>query len=187
MNSTSKGQATNKYMFVNTNSFMGSTDGGEGGDANAISAAQNFIAESMQRAVVGAWLLVKEATALLANLVISRANAMACSPGGVNTDELEPHQCITFRDINLLGGSLLDGLGRLKHMGAISESHAALQLLCEGLLRIGGKNPDLCRLPMQWLKTGLVKLESQKQMFILRRSAGFYFSRSLTFLSYTLL
>ena len=100
------------------------------------------ISESMQRAVVGAWLLVKEASTLLvslATLTASKYNLRSLR----NQQAVEGNEIsyLSTHTINELGLSLLDGLGRLKHMGAISESHNALQILCEGLLRIGGKSP----------------------------------------------
>jgi Putative death-receptor fusion protein (DUF2428) len=121
----------------------------------------------MQRAVVGAWLLVKEATSMLAKLAV-----MAAHKGPKQVNE-QSFMSLGLEDVNGLGMSLLDGLGRLKHMGAISESHSALQSLSSGLLQIGAKHPEFCRLPMAWLKAGLAKLDSQQQVFILRRSAGF--------------
>ena len=60
-------------------------------------------------------------------------------------------------------------------MGAISEAHNALQALCEALLREGERCTELCRLPTEWLHILLDKLASQRQVFILRRSAGFAF------------
>ena len=136
MNSTTGvGQVNNKYMFINTNSFMGAHI-----DDVGLTEHSNIISESMQRAVVGAWLLVKEATTLLSHLATLTASKYTCrslrNQQNVGGNEIS---YLTTDTINELGISLLDGLGRLKHMGAISESHNALQILCEGLLRIGGK------------------------------------------------
>ena len=103
-----------------------------------------IISESIQRAVVGAWLLVKESTTLLAYLATLTASKYS-SRSLRNQQSVEGNEIsyLSTDAINELGLSLLDGLGRLKHMGAISESHNALQMLCEGLLRIGGKGYTL--------------------------------------------
>ena len=132
MNSTTAvGQVNNKYMFVNTNSFMGTAESNE---------ESVIISESLQRAVVGAWLLVKESTTLLSYLatLTARKNTLKSLRNQQNVEGSESSYLST-QIINELGLSLLDGLGRLKHMGAISESHNALQALCEGLLHIGGQ------------------------------------------------
>jgi hypothetical protein len=67
-------------------------------------------------------------------------------------------------------------LGRLKHLGAITEAHTALQSITEVLLRHGSRHRGLCRLPLAWLKYLLDKLASASQAFVLRRSAGFAYS-----------
>ena len=141
---TAVGQVNNKYMFVNTNSFMGAHKDKAALDTAELdeNAHSMVISESMQRAVVGAWLLVKEASTLLvslATLTASKYNLRSLR----NQQAVEGNEIsyLSTHTINELGLSLLDGLGRLKHMGAISESHNALQILCEGLLRIGGKSP----------------------------------------------
>lgn len=162
INSTTKAQVSNKYMFVNTNTFMGAAE-----DGDPVS-NQSDLSSSMQRAVVGAWLLVKESTNLLA--YIATLSAEISIEGDTSS------AFVSSETVNQLGLNLLDGLGRLKHMGAISETHNAFQILCEGLLRLGEKNPELCRMPLQWLTVALLRLESQQQVFILRRSAGFAYA-----------
>jgi hypothetical protein len=111
--------------YINTNSLMGANSGsdveGEG---------QGQAQESMQRAVVAAWLLVKEAAAMLALLVeISPSpNSSLCS--GSST-----HELLSVASISTVGSAILDALGRLKHMGAIAETHAALQSIAERLFK----------------------------------------------------
>ncbi len=42
---------------------------------------------------------------------------------------------LSVTDVEAIGSAILDALSRLKHMGAISEAHVALQRICETLLR----------------------------------------------------
>jgi hypothetical protein len=114
INSSTKQKVTNKYMFVNTNGFMGSAVEEEGDTS--------VTAVSTQKAVVGAWLLVKESTCYLSNLVIS-----SCSAKNKSFDN--HFRFISNAKINELGLYLLDGLNRLKHMGAISETYNCTLLL----------------------------------------------------------
>ena len=108
INSSTKQKVTNKYMFVNTNGFMGSAVEEEGDTS--------VTAVSTQKAVVGAWLLVKESTCYLSNLVLSS--------GSAKNKSCDNHSgFISNAKINELGLYLLDGLNRLKHMGAISETY----------------------------------------------------------------
>jgi len=114
INSSTKQKVTNKYMFVNTNGFMGSAVEEEGDTS--------VTAVSTQKAVVGAWLLVKESTCYLSNFVLSSCSAKSKS--------FDNHfRFISDAKINELGLYLLDGLNRLKHMGAISETYNCTLLL----------------------------------------------------------
>lgn len=156
--------------YINVNSVMGA-----GTEKDIIDEKGSEI----QRAVVGAWLLVKEASALLASLV-------KISPPTKYSEEdkdssgmkkwLENSELLSFTEIKNVGNIILDALGRLKHMGAIAEAHSALQIICECLLRHGERSPQLCRLPSMWLNEILNRLKNERQVFILRRSAGFAYS-----------
>lgn len=75
-----------------------------------------------------------------------------------------------------VGSALMWMLGRLKHMGAVSEAHLALQTVCEVLLQHGEKHAGLCQMPRVWLTDLLGRLAGDQQSFVLRRSAGFAFS-----------
>ena len=105
---------------------------------------------SSQRVVVAAWLLVKETTALLACLVsisaevkmhASSSSKMIISPspspslptGSVRIDDSAP--LLSLKDLSLIGSTILDALGRLKHMGAIFEAQVALQTISSTLLK----------------------------------------------------
>jgi hypothetical protein len=149
----------NSYMFLNTNSFMGAAalDDSPTDDGNN---------KELQRAVVGAWLLVKEASAMLSRLV----------EVSIKLADESTFEIFSVADIDAVGQCFVESLGRLKHMGAISEVHSSLQKCAEALLRFGFKNKDLCGLPLQWLTVLLDKLESKQQVFILRRSSGFAYS-----------
>lgn len=109
--------------YINTNSLMGANSGTDGeGEGHA--------QESMQRAVVAAWLLVKEAAAMLALLVeISPSPAPSLASG------FSSHELLSVDSISTVGSVILDALGRLKHMGAIAETHAALQSIAERLFK----------------------------------------------------
>lgn len=108
--STNKGMAAS---YINTNSTMGTgaADGEGDGEAGA----------SAQRAVVAAWLLVKESASLLSLLV-----AVSPPAGEIILADAEVAEA---------GTVILDALGRLKHMGAISEAQLALQSIATTLLR----------------------------------------------------
>eukprot|EP01039_Chlorochromonas_danica_P006011 gene6011-6621_t len=148
--------------YVNTNTFApvvnddsGGSGGMEGGEDTA----------KAQRGIVAAWLLVKEASALLAGLVDA-----APIPQG-RFDDL-----LTVNEVENIGQLLLQALGRLKHMGAIAEAHMALQAVVTTLIRYGDANLHLSRLPGLWLDNLLDRLHRHQQVFILRRSAGFAYS-----------
>lgn len=148
----------NSYMFLNTNSFFGATGLGEPEDDSSN--------RELQRAVVGAWLLVKESSALLSRLI--EASVKLAEESGISVLDDE--------SIDRVGMAFIDALGRLKHMGAISEVHASLQKVSETLLRHSFSSPSLCAMPLRWLHALLDKLESRQQVFILRRSSGFAYS-----------
>jgi hypothetical protein len=147
--------------YVNTNSVMGSGTVGEMQDENG---------SESQRAVVAAWLLVKESTSMLATLV------EMSPPPPPPQQQSQSAQLLTVEQISMVGATILDALGRLKHMGAIAEAHNSLQIIAECLLKHGERCIELCRLPHQWLLAILGRLENKKQVFILRRSAGFAYS-----------
>jgi hypothetical protein len=156
---TAASSSTMSASYINTNSIMGA------GTENDIIDEKG---SEIQRAVVGAWLLVKEASAMLASLV--KISPPTSSKGTSNVELL------SFLEIKNVGATILDALGRLKHMGAIAEAHSALQVISECLLRHGERSPELCRLPSIWLNEILDRLKSERQVFILRRSAGFAYS-----------
>lgn len=149
----------NSYLFLNTNSFVGATSLDE-------STADDSVSKELQRAIVGAWLLVKEASCMLSRLVDASIRLL-------------PEMNVSFLtadDVDAVGLCFVDSLCRLKHMGAISEVHSSLQKASEVLLRHGFHDANLCNLPLKWLHLLLDKLESEQQVFILRRSSGFAYS-----------
>jgi hypothetical protein len=156
VNSTTHQQqhTANSYMFVNTNSYMGAVNhlSTSQDSTNAVSEMEKVQsqeaseANNLQRAVVGAWLLVKESTALLTKLVyLSPTSNQAVLD--INDPHMQEKMVIsdsadvsgdtflTGKDVVIIGNTLIDALGRLKHMGAIAEAHNALQVLCEVLLK----------------------------------------------------
>ena len=166
---STRGYASDSFM-LNTNVFMDlveSDEGGQGGDEH--------IGVRMQRAVVGAWLLVKESCALLAKLVEISVSA-TCSEGGTCDQDSSTDAFLTASDIGAVGCAVLDAISRLKHNGAISEAQSALQSICESIMGNGSSNVTLSRLPTVWLDNLIDKLRGEQQVFILRRSAGFAFS-----------
>ena len=96
--------------YINANSVM------DGDGIDTISG------DDIQRVVVAAWLVVKEASAMLAFLV-------EISPPMMDV------RLLGDDDIATAGYTLLDNLSRLKHMGAIAETHTALQNISCILLR----------------------------------------------------
>eukprot|EP01038_Epipyxis_sp_PR26KG_P010809 gene10809-14510_t len=191
INSTTYSMAA---TYINTNSGMSSIE-------NNDNIATGF---DIQRGVVAAWLLVKEACSMIATLVeISPVDMNDKSTNkGNQSDELVPVDKSNKRKVNVLkskkgvsknesipslallsnddiyrcGSTILDALGRMKHMGAIAEAQVALQSICSTLLRHGERSPNLCMMPSMWLNDILHRLLGNQQVFILRRSAGFAYS-----------
>eukprot|EP01041_Mallomonas_annulata_P002162 gene2162-4208_t len=162
----------NAYMFINTNGYMESEGGEDRGTA-------------IQRAIVAAWLLLKECAALLSKLIqmsppadSNNNTSTNTKPSSLSSSSNSKGTMMLLDDstIEMIGEMLLDSLGRLRHLGAISEAHTALQTVCETLLRYGDRNNELCRLPMRWLQQSLAQLRGERQSFILRRSAGFAYA-----------
>lgn len=121
----------NTYMFTNTNSFVGSVDGGQDDEDGTDDDASNSRSSAMQRAVVSAWLMVKESTALMVHLVELSEKE---SERKRNIDGVYD-RLLAVKDVQEIGASLVDALHRLRHMGAISEAHFGLQSICTCLLR----------------------------------------------------
>lgn len=132
--------------------------------------------DDFQRVVVASWLIVKESTALLATLVkISPPEtSVICDSPFVSTNTTIP--ILSNETIGTIGYTILDSLGRLKHMGAIAEAQNALRIIAETMIKHGEQCQELCKLPRLWLDDLLCRLVHEKQIFILRRSAGFAFS-----------
>lgn len=117
--------------YINTNSLMGANSGTDGEGQG-----QDQAQESMQRAVVAAWLLVKEAAAMLALLVeISPSPTQSQSVSSGTGSGSGSQELLSVASISNVGSVILDALGRLKHMGAIAETHAALQSIAERLFK----------------------------------------------------
>ena len=115
----------NSYMFVNTNGFMESEGEEERGS-------------SLQRTIVASWLLLKECASLMARLVQMCPSEDSLAPSGRADNQRPPKNKAALLDnsaVHIIGNTLLDSLGRLRHMGAIAEAHSALQTVCETLLR----------------------------------------------------
>jgi hypothetical protein len=169
--------------FVNTNSFSGNDEeetgivqGGQGGEEEEDDQEGTGTGGmNAQRAIVAAWLLVKESTALLAALV-EMIPVPSKEEEEKEEEERTNNDILNQSEVENIGEVLLDTLGRLKHMGAIAEAHVALQSVCTTIFKYGEKNQKLTNLPFHWLKGLLDRLYSQRQIFILRRSAGFAYS-----------
>jgi len=130
--SASSGRINMSASYVNTNSSMGksSSDDNDGFDDESASS---------QRAVVAAWLLVKETSALLSCLVSisSEVMHMSSSSKGISTEFVrdDDTSLLSLSDLSRIGSTILDALGRLKHMGAIFEAQVALQTISSTLLK----------------------------------------------------
>jgi hypothetical protein len=175
--------------FVNTNSFSGNDEeetgivpigqgsGEDDDDDDQEGTGTGTGGMNAQRAIVAAWLLVKESTALLAALVeMIPVPSKEEEKQEKEKDEQANNDILNQSEVENIGEVLLDTLGRLKHMGAIAEAHVALQSVCTTIFKYGEKNQKLSNLPFHWLKGLLDRLYSQRQIFILRRSAGFAYS-----------
>ena len=212
-------------VYLNANSVMSGPIGASGGDGEGEAEEEELKGSAVQRAVIAAWMLVRESSATLALLVELSPPAVSApsNPTAIGNNEatytdntgtvhkaptprgqrataiadanshttLVSMPLLTSNEIANIGNITVDALGRLKHMGAIAEVHAAFQTMCTHLLRcvsnsgsvtmtVMGQSPtELQRLPLIWLRSVLGRLEGGKQVFVLRRSAGFAY----TFLS----
>ena len=118
VNSTQDVGMHDMATYLNTNS--GATSYGDDEDMEA---------STTQRAIVGAWMLVKEAAATLAMLV-----DISPRPSD-STLSSQGQYGVLVSEMSVIGSSLLVALGRLKHMGAIAEVQAALNAVSASLLR----------------------------------------------------
>ncbi len=59
-----------------------------------------------------------------------------------------------------VGTLFVQSLLTLKHLGALSQTADALQVVCELLLSHGAKHPSLAALPQVWLRDLLHKLNN---------------------------
>ncbi len=87
----------------------------------------------MQRAVVAAWLLIKESSSLLASLISIACEYQSSLDKEVSSSSPQP--LVSEDTMIQIGSRVMNALGRLKHMGAISEAQSALQRICEAFLR----------------------------------------------------
>jgi len=132
--------------------------------------------DDFQRVVVASWLIVKESTALLATLVKISPPETLCVYDNPFVSASATINILSNESIIKIGYTVLDCLGRLKHMGAIAEAQISLRIIAETMIKHGEQCAELCRLPKLWLEDLLSRLLNEKQIFILRRSAGFAFS-----------
>lgn len=171
INSTQDMGMAATYLNANSTATSYGEDEGEGDDGET---------SLTQMCVVGAWMLVKEAAATSALLVavspppsIPKAGSLSVSKA---TSKDENMQLLSVVEVSTIGRVLLSALGRLKHMGAIAEVQSALNSVAATLLRYGDRCEELSCLPLQWMTDVLARLDSKKQVFILRRSAGFAYT-----------
>ncbi|GAB5035431.1 Hypothetical protein NocV09_02600720 [Nannochloropsis oceanica] len=159
-------------------------DNEEGGDEDD---------DARQRLIVGGWMMVKEVGACLAEIV-SQAVAPYSTAIGSNTkfknrrqQKQQPDATVRGHvksdmpdllaclggstKIDSTGRSLLEALGRMKHMGAIQVTQAALLAVSKALL-LCSSYPSLALLPRTWMEGLLDRLRNPRQHFVLRRSAG---------------
>jgi hypothetical protein len=126
--SNTRGYASDSFM-LNTNVFMDLVEGDDGGGGSGV---DDSIGVRMQRAVVGAWLLVKESCSLLAKLV--QLSVSVTSASGDKDGNAADAVLLTTSEIRMVGYLVLDAISRLKHNGAIAEAQSALQSICESIM-----------------------------------------------------
>ena len=138
--------------------------------------------QAEQIIVVGSWLIVKESSLFLAELV---------SHWKFTTEEKKPETEYTasYNTIKEIGHRLLVSLLTLKHMGAIAAAGQAFCALCMQLFQVQKDDDDanpgkethdmkVSQLPMVWLEELLNRVDGKgpkyaHQQFFLRRSTGF--------------
>ncbi|CAM9698775.1 unnamed protein product, partial [Phaeothamnion confervicola] len=175
-------------------------DDGDGGDGNGGDGDGGGGTSEGERAVVGTWLMFREAVAGLASLMtrtpvteLGRGRGGGASGnGGVGGDGSEwqanettasPGEVLVAPLLSVeqaadAGALLLRALLSLRHMGAVAAAQASFQAVCEVLLRGGGSGGigGLCTLPERWLESLLRRLVDTRQQFVLRRSSGFAYA-----------
>eukprot|EP00903_Cladosiphon_okamuranus_P018216 g16755.t1 len=185
----------------NTPKDVGNLEACHSGKARRHADASQRSAMEGQRAVVGAWLLAKEACRFLATIVSAsplpsgedgkgvstdrvgaqgrpeplsptEKGAPSAASGGVKTVLAGSGSLLAQEDVTAIGETLLKTLLSLKHMGCVASAQAALQAVCEALLINGRRNTYLIGLPSIWMDQLLRQLSGEKQEFVLRRSAG---------------
>lgn len=117
--------ASRSARSVNANGHVGkvSVDGGDGERSAA----------EWQRAVVGAWLLVKESCSCLAAMVVaspppSMANGPEAGEGaagaveGPGREDVDSRSLLSAKNVTDIGHALLDSLLSLKHMGCVASA-----------------------------------------------------------------
>eukprot|EP00605_Chrysophyceae_sp_TOSAG23-4_P001742 GSChrysophyteH1.ASY1.ANO1.1929.1 assembled CDS len=161
VNSTQDHGSGMAATYITANGIAGGTVGAEEEDCS----------HTAQHAVIAAWMLVKESSAMISTLI-----ELSPSPSDkVRENGTRALQILNVSDISSAGFSILDALGRLKHMGAIAEVYSSLQSISSTLLRRDSSS-ELSSLPTTWLESVLRRLRLRQQVFILRRSAGFAYS-----------
>eukprot|EP00752_Nemacystus_decipiens_P004263 g3894.t1 len=184
-----------------TRKYAGTLEAGDGGSGQRHADAAQRSAMEGQRAVVGAWLLAKEACQFLATIVsasplpsgdgrkatashqvgaqsnpqplnLGEKRSPSATSGSVEAGATGSGSLLAEEDVTAVGETLLKTLLSLKHMGCVASAQAALQAVCEALLHSGRRNTTLLGLPSVWMDQLLRQLTGEKQEFVLRRSAG---------------
>ncbi len=75
---------------------------------------------------------------------------------------------VSESDATAVGTLFVQSLLTLKHLGALSQTADALQIVCEQLLSHGAKHPTLASLPQVWLDDLLTKLDNAFKQGLVR-------------------
>ena len=111
--------------------------------------------DSIQRIVVGCWLLLKDACAAIATVFASYPS-------------IPPSNLVTKT-----GEILIRALLTLKHQGGVFAAHKALQSISESCCTQFAKDSTIQGLPSQWLRVITSEIQEKVRNSTLRRSTGY--------------
>jgi hypothetical protein len=117
------------------------TASGGSGTGNDASGDEDALSKHHQTVVVASWLLVKEGSVLLADMVdhlpLERDGGTNGGTSSTSSSSSSSRRwLISSSQVHLIGQRLVDSLLGLKHMGAISSAGQAFSIICRRLLQM---------------------------------------------------
>lgn len=140
---------------------------------NESSDEEDALSKQHQAVVVTSWLLVKEGSVLLADMVSCLPLEGDLTQQGAKDSSVNQNWLISSNDVHLIGQRMVKSLLGLKHMGAISSAGQAFSIICRRLMQMypaavrsddhnRSERPNLQDLPRVWLRQLLELVCPQK-------------------------